>query len=117
MKEDGPESLPIPIIQRCKRVDWIRCKNRNLRSLDGCPDGLKGIFIGSAPHLSDLSPLASCSMMEELLIIQDSSITDIRKNEKTQEGGCLGSTEPPGLLTQTAIDRRSEAGVCETTSI
>jgi internalin A len=48
----------------------------NLRSLEGCPDRLKKLYIGYAPHLSDLSPLASCSIMEELLI-DDSYITDI----------------------------------------
>ena len=74
--EDGPDSLPIPIIQRCRRIEriWI-CLSHNLRSLEGCPNGLKRLGIGYAPHLSDLSPLASCSMMEELLI-DDSSITD-----------------------------------------
>ena len=75
-KEDGPDSLPIPIIQRCGRIDEIRCASHNLRSLEGCPDGLKKLWIGDAPHLSDLSPLASCSMMMAL-IIQDSSIIDI----------------------------------------
>jgi Leucine-rich repeat (LRR) protein len=44
--------------------------------LEGCPNGLKKLHIGCAPHLSDLSPLASCSMMQYLLI-RDSSITDI----------------------------------------
>ena len=72
----GPDSLPIPIIQRCGRIEEIRCEGRNLRSLEGCPDGLKTLWIGDAPHLSDLSPLASCSMMESLGIT-DSSITDI----------------------------------------
>ena len=75
-EEDGLDSLPIPIIQRCRRIDAIRCKSHNLKSLDGCPDGLKKLYIGEAPYLSDLSSLASCSMMEELLI-EDSSITDI----------------------------------------
>ena len=74
--EDGPDSLPIPIIQRCGRIEKITCCSRNLRSLEGCPDGLKKLFIGNAPHLSNLSPLASCSMMKSL-IIMNSSITDI----------------------------------------
>ena len=58
---DGPESLPIPIIQRCGRMDEIRCWSHNLRSLEGCPEELVTLVIGEAPHLSDLSPLASCS--------------------------------------------------------
>ena len=73
---DGPDSLPIPIIQRCRRIEWIACFSHNLRSLEGCPNGLRVLFIGQAPHLSDLSPLASCSMMESLEI-HYSSITDI----------------------------------------
>ena len=75
-REDGPDSLPIPIIQRCGRIEEIKCLSRNLRSLEGCPDGLKKLFIGNATHLSDLSPLASCSMMKSLIIMK-SSITDI----------------------------------------
>jgi Leucine-rich repeat (LRR) protein len=79
-REDGPESLPIPIIQTCRRIEEIRCSSENLVSLvgcpDACPDGLKRLYIGGAPHLSDLSPLASCSVMEHLWI-GESSITDI----------------------------------------
>ena len=76
LEEDGPDSLPIPIIQRCRRINTIRCESHNLRSLEGCPNGLKKLEIVNAPHLSDLSPLASCSMMESLEI-HYSSITDI----------------------------------------
>ena len=75
-EEDGPDSLPIPMIQRCRRIDDIRCLSHNLRSLEGCPDGLKKLSIGEAPHLSDLSPLASCFKMESL-VLTDSSVTDI----------------------------------------
>ena len=75
-KEDGPDSFPIPVIQRCGRIDEIRCRIHNLMSLEGCPDGLKWLYIGEAPHLSDLSPLASCSMMAALSIMK-SIITDI----------------------------------------
>ena len=75
-EEDGPESLPIPVIQRCRRINTIRCLSHNLRSLEGCPDGLKELYIDNAPHLSDLSPLASCSMMA-VLGLTYSSITDI----------------------------------------
>ena len=74
--DDGPGSFPVTIIQRCRRIERIVCLSHNLRSLEGCPNGLKKLRIGHAPHLSDLSPLASCSMMEYLQI-DDSSITDI----------------------------------------
>ena len=62
------------------KSDWtikvIRCESHNLRSLEGCPNGLKKLAIGCAPHLSYLSPLASCSMMESLEV-DFSSITNI----------------------------------------
>ena len=74
--EDGPDSLPIPSIQRCGRIEKIVCYSSNLRSLEGRPDGLKRLWIGYATHLSNLSPLASCLMMKSL-VIWDSSITDI----------------------------------------
>jgi hypothetical protein len=73
--EDGPYSIPALIVQKCRRIERILCLSHNLRSLEGCPDGLK-LWIGRAPHLSDLSPLASCSMMDYLWI-EDSTITDI----------------------------------------
>jgi Leucine-rich repeat (LRR) protein len=44
--------------------------------LEGCPNGLKKLYIRPAPNLTDLSPLASCSMMESLMI-WNSSIIDI----------------------------------------
>ena len=72
----GPDSLPMPMLQRCRRIEHIRCEGRNLRSLEGCPNGLKRLWIGDAPHIIDLSPLASCSMMESLWI-SNSSISDI----------------------------------------
>ena len=75
-QKDGPDFLPVPIIQRCRRIEHIRCCSHNLRSLEGCPDGLKKLFITEAFRLSDLSPLASCSMIE-ILDIDHSSITDI----------------------------------------
>ena len=74
--QDGPDSLPVALDERCRRIDQIRCGSHNLRSLEGCPNGLKRLDIGFAPHLSDLSPLASCSMME-CLEIGVSSVTDI----------------------------------------
>lgn len=62
--------------QRCRRIEWIRCYSCILRSLDGCPIGLKVLHIEGSPHISDLSPLASCCRMVALAI-SDSSIADI----------------------------------------
>ena len=79
-KEDGPDSLPIHVIKRCGRLEEINCDNNNLRSLEGCPDGLKRLVVGNTSHLSDLSPLASCIKLEVLYIDrkhEDSSITEI----------------------------------------
>jgi hypothetical protein len=75
-KGDGPDSLPVSIIERCRGVQVILCFSHNLSSLEGCPDRLKKLWIARAPHLSDLSPLASCSMMQDLRI-QNSSITEL----------------------------------------
>ena len=72
--ENGPSSIPHGINERCRKIEEIRCNS--LRSLEGCPDGLKRLWIGNARHLSDLSPLASCTMME-ILEILDSNINDI----------------------------------------
>jgi hypothetical protein len=43
--EDEPESLPIPIIGRCRRIEEITFHSDNLRSLEGCPDGLKRLHM------------------------------------------------------------------------
>ena len=76
MDEKGPATLPVSGLRRCNKVKMIKCHSHNLRSLEGCPNGLKKLEIGAAPLFSDLSPLASCSMMESLKIYS-SSITDI----------------------------------------
>jgi hypothetical protein len=71
--EDGADTLPVALDQRCRRIVEITCWSTNLRSLEGCPDGLKRLHIGNSPDLSDLSPLASCSRMKSLRI-HDSSV-------------------------------------------
>jgi hypothetical protein len=76
-KGDGPDLLPIPIIQSCRRIETIILGHScSLKSLEGCPFQLKMLDVGFAPYLSDLSPLASCSKMEKLQM-RDSSVTDI----------------------------------------
>jgi hypothetical protein len=52
-------------MQRFRRIEKLTCS-----------DGLKKLLIGNASHLSDLSPLASCSMMV-ISEILDSCIVDI----------------------------------------
>jgi hypothetical protein len=74
--ENGPATLPRGLHQRCRRIEHILCCSQNLRSLEGCPSGLRNLHIGDCPHLSDLSPLASCSMMA-VLVINNSSISDV----------------------------------------
>ena len=74
---DGPELLPIALDQRCRRIEGISCNSKKLKSVVGCPNGLKSLLLlGFTPHLSDLSPLASCPMLK-YLSISGSSVTDI----------------------------------------
>jgi Leucine-rich repeat (LRR) protein len=96
-KSDRNVSLPVAALNRCKRIEHI--KSDGLTSLEGCPDGLKSLFVkdgGSlksmeplsackelenldfayAPHISDLSPLVSCTRLK-MLCLADSRITDL----------------------------------------
>lgn len=85
--KNGPETFPMAL-KRCKRVEAIRCYSHNLRTLDGCPVGLKDLNVyggrlesleplrhctrlerlevGIAQRISDLSPLASCTLIRRL---------------------------------------------------
>jgi hypothetical protein len=38
------DSLPLDVLKRCKRIEHIKCYDLN--SLEGCPDGLKSLYIG-----------------------------------------------------------------------
>ena len=42
-------------VKRCKRIEQIRC-NSSLRSLEGCPDGLKSLYIDYGSNLESLEP-------------------------------------------------------------
>ena len=95
------EALPVAALNRCKRIELIACFA--LKSLEGCPDGLKSLhivdgsslesleplsamlsackglknlFIEFAPYISDLSPLSSCASLKKL-IIKYSKVTDL----------------------------------------
>ena len=63
---DNPESLPLASVNRCKRIEHIRC-NR-LKSLEGCPDELKSLFIRQGQYLESLEPLSACKELEILKI-------------------------------------------------
>ena len=80
---NGPNSFPF-FLRRCKRIERITCHSHNLwRSLEGCPNGLKSLtMLGEslesldARHISDLSPLASCTKIKKL-IIKYSQVSDL----------------------------------------
>ena len=77
MWQDEHQTLPVNIIQKCPRIIELSYMfGPQLRSLKGCPIGLKWLSIGLAPHLSDISPLASCTMMR-VLNLNATIITDI----------------------------------------
>ena len=73
---DGTESFPLTL-RTCKRIEHITCWNRNLRSLDGCPDGLKSLYIGYGSHLQSLELLRGCTELESLDIMHAYQISDL----------------------------------------
>lgn len=75
LRDNGPESLPIPIIQRCRRIEIINSLSHNLMTLEGCSIRLRMLWIAEA-DLSDLSPLAFCSAMTDLQLY-NCPVTDI----------------------------------------
>ena len=72
----GPESFPLAL-RRCKRIEHIRCNSRKLRSLDGCPDGLKSLHIGQVDSLHSLDPLRGCTELEIFDIEVAHQISDL----------------------------------------
>ena len=72
----GPESFPL-VLRRCKRLEHIRCNRRNLKSLEGCPDGLKSLDIGNGESLHSLEPLRGCTQLESLVILVACQISNI----------------------------------------
>ena len=85
--KNGPESFPVAL-HRCSMAEEIKCYSWNLRSLEGCPDGLRDLNVygrsllsldpishctrlerlevGVAHHISDLSPLKACTSLRKL---------------------------------------------------
>ena len=76
LQYNGPESLPL-VLKRCRRIEHIRCNSRNIRSLEGCPDGLKSLFIGQGESLENLEPLRGCTQLESFEIGFAFQITDL----------------------------------------
>ena len=72
----GPESLPLAL-RRCLRIEHIRSYSRNLRSLEGCPNGLKSLYIDDGRSLESLEPLRGCTELESLEIWTARDISDL----------------------------------------
>ena len=72
---NGPESLPLAL-RRCMRIEHIRSYSRNLRSLEGCPNGLKSLYIDGS-SLQSLEPLNGCTELESLVISNPCRISDL----------------------------------------
>lgn len=73
---DGPYSFPLAL-RKCKRVEHIRSRSVNLRSLEGCPDRLTSLDVdGSA--LQNLEPLRECSELEVLHLMNARTVSDLR---------------------------------------
>jgi hypothetical protein len=67
------DSLPQVTLKRCKRIEHIRCIHdrwsiRRHNSLEGCPDGLKSLYIGDGFQMKSLEPLSACKELESLEI-------------------------------------------------
>ena len=75
-KGDGPESFPLAL-RRCRRIGHIRCNSYDLKSLEGCPDGIKSLYIGDGESLHSLEPLRGCNQLESLEIWQSCQISDL----------------------------------------
>ena len=73
---DGPESFPLAF-KRCKRIEHIRCDSRNLKSLEGCPDGLKSLYIGHGSQFRSLEQLRGCTQLERLTIMYADQVSDV----------------------------------------
>ena len=71
-RDDGLESLPITLLKRCKRIEHITCDSR-LSSLEGCPAGLKSLWIRSGALLQSLEPFSVCIGLENLFISSDAT--------------------------------------------
>ena len=56
--DDGPSLLPFAALKRCKGIEHVNCDG--LMSLEGCPDGLKSLYIRDGRGIKSLEPLSAC---------------------------------------------------------
>ena len=83
--ESYVETLPVASMKRCIKIQHIRFNGRgrqhklksNLRSLVGCPDGLKSLHIAYGSSLESLEPLSVCKELETLHIVYATEISDL----------------------------------------
>ena len=70
------EALPVAVLKRCKRIEHIACYG-GFRSLEGCPVGLKSLYIDDGSSLEGLEPLSACKGLKTLFIRFASRISDL----------------------------------------
>ena len=70
------ETLPVVVINRCSRIEHIRCRGE-VRSLEGCPFGLKSLHIAYGSRVGSLEPLSACKGLETLEIDDAYEIFDL----------------------------------------
>jgi hypothetical protein len=80
-QQPGPGSslLPLGLVGRCLRIEHISyLGNSSISSLEGCPNGLKSLFIINKGHsLQSLEPLRGCTELESLKIHFAGQISDL----------------------------------------
>ena len=69
------DSLPVAVLKRYKRIEHMRC--RSVKSLEGCPDGLKSLYIEYGQYIESLAPLSACKELETLEIQFAHQISDL----------------------------------------
>ena len=72
------ETVSLPLdLSRCTRIQYITCISPDLRSLDGCPNGLKSLCISRCLSPQSLEPLRRCTELENLEIYKAHEISDL----------------------------------------